>query len=112
MVMSSTTVRLYQTHVKTESALIICRGILVFVIRVIRLTRPEQSVSVSHSRNLFEKNENLKKITVSDIDECAADLHNCPSPAECRNTDGSFECHCPEGFAMENEICIDINECK
>ena len=52
------------------------------------------------------------KITLSDIDECAADLHNCPSPAECRNTDGSFECHCPEGFAMENEICIDINECK
>lgn len=46
---------------KTESALTTCRGILVFVIRVIRLMRPEQSVSVSHSRKLFEKSKNLEK---------------------------------------------------
>ena len=64
---------------KTESALTTCRDILVFVIRVIRLTRPEQSVSVSNSRNLFEKSENLEKslfqILTSVRPTCTTVLH-------------------------------------
>uniref|UniRef100_A0A8D2M420 Latent-transforming growth factor beta-binding protein 1 n=1 Tax=Zonotrichia albicollis TaxID=44394 RepID=A0A8D2M420_ZONAL len=47
-----------------------------------------------------------------------ADLDECEDPAvqclggECRNTLGSYECHCQTGFELINgTICKDVNEC-
>uniref|UniRef100_A0A8C0VBN8 Latent-transforming growth factor beta-binding protein 1 n=1 Tax=Cyanistes caeruleus TaxID=156563 RepID=A0A8C0VBN8_CYACU len=47
-----------------------------------------------------------------------ADLDECEDPAvqclggECRNTLGSYECHCQTGFELINgTVCQDVNEC-
>uniref|UniRef100_A0A8B9DGC2 Latent-transforming growth factor beta-binding protein 1 n=1 Tax=Anser cygnoides TaxID=8845 RepID=A0A8B9DGC2_ANSCY len=49
---------------------------------------------------------------------CSADVDECEDPAvqcrggECRNTPGSYECHCPAGFELLNgTVCQDVNEC-
>ena len=33
-----------------------------------------------------------------DIDECATNQHNCSERMDCRNTVGSYECMCKEGY--------------
>jgi hypothetical protein len=35
----------------------------------------------------------------TDIDECAEATHTCHPSATCKNTEGSFDCTCPLGFA-------------
>jgi hypothetical protein len=41
----------------------------------------------------------------TDIDECATGQHNCPH--ECTNTEGGFDCGCPEGYTQDrNKQCI------
>uniref|UniRef100_A0A8B9ZHG4 Latent-transforming growth factor beta-binding protein 1 n=1 Tax=Anas platyrhynchos TaxID=8839 RepID=A0A8B9ZHG4_ANAPL len=49
---------------------------------------------------------------------CSADVDECEDPTvqcrggECRNTPGSYECHCPAGFELLNgTVCQDVNEC-
>ena len=43
-------------------------------------------------------------INVKDIDECEEDNGGCEQ--ECRNTPGSYQCHCSEGFKEEGSSCL------
>ena len=36
---------------------------------------------------------------ITDIDECEKDLHNCTTKANCVNTDGEYNCFCPNGYS-------------
>ena len=40
-------------------------------------------------------------MTVSDIDECAENIHSCDGYQECRNTLGSHRCDCRIGFERD-----------
>uniref|UniRef100_A0A8B9I450 Latent-transforming growth factor beta-binding protein 1 n=1 Tax=Anser brachyrhynchus TaxID=132585 RepID=A0A8B9I450_9AVES len=47
----------------------------------------------------------------ADVDECEDPAVQCQG-GECRNTPGSYECHCPAGFELLNgTVCQDVNEC-
>ncbi|KAJ7410241.1 Latent-transforming growth factor beta-binding protein 2 [Willisornis vidua] len=49
--------------------------------------------------------------TCEDIDECEDPAVQCLG-GECRNTLGSYECHCQAGFELINgTMCEDVNEC-
>ena len=41
----------------------------------------------------------------ADIDECARGTDNCDPNADCRNTQGSFQCVCREGYEGNGRIC-------
>ncbi|XP_070175505.1 uncharacterized protein [Littorina saxatilis] len=46
-----------------------------------------------------------------DVNECL-NANVCPASQVCSNTNGSFTCVCPTGFAISNVTqCVDINEC-
>jgi hypothetical protein len=47
----------------------------------------------------------------SDINECETDSNDCDQL--CRNTVGSFQCGCNEGYSLtsDGKSCVDINEC-
>ncbi|XP_067915253.1 cysteine-rich with EGF-like domain protein 2 isoform X1 [Heterodontus francisci] len=66
-----------------------------------------------------------------DVDECAAETLPCTQHEYCSNTEGSYSCeacdsacdactggspeeciNCTTGYAMEEQKCIDINECN
>uniref|UniRef100_A0A8C3Q1V5 Latent-transforming growth factor beta-binding protein 1 n=1 Tax=Chrysolophus pictus TaxID=9089 RepID=A0A8C3Q1V5_CHRPC len=48
---------------------------------------------------------------LADVDECADLAIQCLG-GECRNTLGSYECHCQTGFELINgTVCQDVNEC-
>ncbi|XP_043232928.1 fibulin-5-like isoform X2 [Amphibalanus amphitrite] len=50
----------------------------------------------------------------TDIDECAAKMHNCHYDEQCVNTVGSFKCvrPCQRGFKLTGTgECVDIDEC-
>ncbi|KAK1805472.1 hypothetical protein P4O66_019772, partial [Electrophorus voltai] len=53
-----------------------------------------------------------------DIDECSlaaiTGLQACGKGAECKNSPGSFSCHCPTGFvlALNGRDCVDVDECS
>ncbi|XP_046860221.1 signal peptide, CUB and EGF-like domain-containing protein 3 [Xenia sp. Carnegie-2017] len=47
----------------------------------------------------------------TDIDECISNNNPCDSLAECKNTQGSYECICPQGYETQNNNCEDIDEC-
>ena len=42
-----------------------------------------------------------------DVDECERDTHNCQH--DCNNTDGSFQCHCKEGYELDESDGISCN---
>ena len=42
---------------------------------------------------------------LTDIDECAANSHDCHLSATCTNTDGSFACACNEGYTGDGRKC-------
>lgn len=46
-----------------------------------------------------------------EIDECREENHGCSHT--CRNSYGSYECLCPDGFELgdDQKTCVDINEC-
>lgn len=48
-----------------------------------------------------------------DIDECNVWYYQCPSNSRCKNTPGSYECHCNTGFRprVTTSRCHDVNEC-
>ena len=48
----------------------------------------------------------------SDIDECQTRLGVCQN-GRCRNTAGSFDCECADGFALAEDgaRCRDVDEC-
>ena len=45
-----------------------------------------------------------------DIDECKQDYCT-GETAKCENTVGSYKCSCGNGYVLENNVCIDIDEC-
>ncbi len=42
---------------------------------------------------------------LTDIDECAANTHDCHLYATCTNTDGSFTCACNAGYTGDGKSC-------
>ena len=42
---------------------------------------------------------------LSDIDECLDGSHGCSVKDVCTNTDGSYECHCKNGFVGDGRNC-------
>ena len=43
---------------------------------------------------------------IADVDECSnSSLNNCDSNAECRNTIGSYQCSCLQGFMGNGTYC-------
>ncbi|XP_064316447.1 latent-transforming growth factor beta-binding protein 2 isoform X5 [Phalacrocorax carbo] len=57
--------------------------------------------------------------TVSRDSSTCEDVNECEHPAvqclggQCRNTPGSYECHCQAGFELINgTMCEDVNECE
>uniref|UniRef100_A0A3P8QNZ3 Fibrillin 2b n=1 Tax=Astatotilapia calliptera TaxID=8154 RepID=A0A3P8QNZ3_ASTCA len=45
------------------------------------------------------------------INECVSLPGTC-SPGTCQNLDGSFRCICPPGYEVQNDQCIDTDECS
>ena len=56
--------------------------------------------------------------TCSNINECALGLAECPDNSNCvdttlnKLTPKGYRCLCDAGFAMNNNTCIDVNECS
>ncbi|PFX16148.1 Fibrillin-2, partial [Stylophora pistillata] len=48
---------------------------------------------------------------VLDIDECGDRTHDCDVNAECKNTLGSYNCACKDGFHRNGTNCTDVDEC-
>ncbi|KAE9553235.1 hypothetical protein FO519_003543 [Halicephalobus sp. NKZ332] len=42
-----------------------------------------------------------------DVDECKMNSASCHSRAECINTEGSYECRCPDGFLGDGKDCYE-----
>ena len=47
-----------------------------------------------------------------DVNECSEDESICGPHGRCVNLVGTFECLCDKGFQMENQTCVDTNECR
>ena len=45
------------------------------------------------------------------IDECDTGHNTCHEYADCRDTDGSYDCKCKVGFTGDGLVCDDIDEC-
>ena len=39
----------------------------------------------------------LSLLCMLDVDECNEGMYNCPRSTTCKNTEGSYECECPDG---------------
>ncbi|KAJ8014189.1 hypothetical protein DPEC_G00037670 [Dallia pectoralis] len=52
---------------------------------------------------------NMEAHTCDDIDECLQD--NWCEGGHCENTHGSYRCRCDDGYQLEGNKCLDINEC-
>ena len=42
---------------------------------------------------------------LTDVDECLLGTDNCDENAECKDTNGSYECECKNGFIGNGTIC-------
>ena len=47
----------------------------------------------------------------TDDDECLLNIHHCDPMATCKNTNGSYDCICQDGFSGDGYDCKDVNEC-
>ena len=48
----------------------------------------------------------------TDDNECELDLYHCDSFAQCKNTNGSYDCICREGFSGDGfscQVCIPLS---
>jgi len=43
---------------------------------------------------------------IADINECARNKHDCDVNAGCTNNEGSFTCHCNEGYTGDGRTCV------
>ncbi|XP_027054846.1 uncharacterized protein LOC113681912 [Pocillopora damicornis] len=56
--------------------------------------------------------KNLTKYyACTDVNECVLGNAECSKDATCKNTFGSYECKCKDGFTGNGFSCKDINEC-
>ena len=46
-----------------------------------------------------------------DINECERNIASCSTKAECRNTPGSYDCHCHEDYEGDGHTCSYITVC-
>ena len=46
------------------------------------------------------------QFAISDIDECASDVDNCDTNANCINIPGSFTCACNLGYSGDGLNCV------
>ena len=53
--------------------------------------------------------EDLLHCDYTDVNECATNNGGCAAEASCSNTDGSFECTCPSGYAGDGFTCTGIS---
>ena len=44
-----------------------------------------------------------------DIDECVQKSHTCDVNANCKNTIGSYDCQCHQGFTGNGNTCTGID---
>ena len=49
-------------------------------------------------------------VSPPDIDECAANTHDCHLNATCNNTIGSFNCTCNLGFSGDGRTCSKLKQ--
>ena len=47
----------------------------------------------------------------SDLNECELQENHCDSNARCINTNGSFKCHCNDGYFGDGFHCSGVNKC-
>lgn len=47
----------------------------------------------------------IHNVSLSDVDECLANTHECSHHAECVNTEGSYRCRCKPGFRGSGFDC-------
>ena len=67
-----------------------------------------------HVKFIFPWNYFLREFVhyCQDLNECSTLTHNCPDDRICENTNGSFLCICPTGFAENGTLCKNIDECS
>ncbi|XP_058652554.1 fibrillin-3 isoform X3 [Onychostoma macrolepis] len=46
-----------------------------------------------------------------DVDECATGKAQCPNASNCQNTAGRYFCKCWDGYAGNQTVCEDVDEC-
>ena len=46
------------------------------------------------------------------VDECKTGPDKCDLNADCIDTEGSFECHCIDGWTGDGINCYDVDECN
>jgi hypothetical protein len=62
-------------------------------------TRPSDPTTCSQTVDLVVGGRwSWNGTACNDVDECAADPLACEGHAECMNTEGGFECKCPQGY--------------
>ena len=55
--------------------------------------------------NLQRRFSFFSLIQTLDTDECTVGTYPCDPNATCRNTKGSFECNCKDGFTGDGKRC-------
>ena len=52
---------------------------------------------------------NLNDLIISDIDECAQKSYTCDVNANCKNTVGSYDCQCSQGYSGNGKTCTGMH---
>ena len=66
-----------------------------------------KSSSTSHFFRLRNLQTAINQVC-QDINECTDS--KCPDSSTCKNTIGSFDCNCKDGFALSGDRCVDIEQ--
>jgi thrombospondin 2/3/4/5 len=64
-----------------------------------------------HSQGLYMTSTpeyGFQKQRCDDIDECREGIARCGGNSECVNTEGSYECTCPRGYARDSSGCVQV----